>query len=172
MGQELSTSDRTEECRDLKGQSVPLSSGCGEKHSCCLGRLLARRKPPAVGILTICASSLLKEQGRPLIKRDEEGVSFKEEGDCSLSASDGKEWILPHFSNPEWPFPIQHPSSQRLLAGMSPEAAWRLGLRLGRVGGSLGKVRGGGTGFSWRGVEPWVGVWVWWGEGGGVATPV
>lgn len=37
---------------DLKGQSALCRLDVGEKHSCCLGWLPARRKHPAVGILT------------------------------------------------------------------------------------------------------------------------
>lgn len=60
------------------GSVCPLSSGGGEKHSCCLGWLLTGSKYPAVGHIDTPPSSLLKEQGRFLVRWDEEGVSFRE----------------------------------------------------------------------------------------------
>lgn len=70
-------------------------------------------------------------------------VSFREEGDCSLSAPDGKTRSCPtFFSNPRWHSPIQHPSSQPLLARIvlgvaletRPGARKRWGQSVGRTG--------------------------------------
>lgn len=91
-----------------------------------------------------------------------------EEGDCSLSASDGKEWILPHFSNPSGPFLSNTLLPQQLLAGIVLEVALetRPEARKG-----VGAVSGAQSNRLFQ-EEEWsqrvgVCVGVWWGEGRG-----
>lgn len=79
-------------------------------------------------------------------------------GDCSLSASDWKHRSCPtFFPNPRWHSPIQHPSSQPLLARVvlgvaletRPGARKRWGQSVGRTGVT------GSSGAQW---SQWVGV--------------
>lgn len=87
-----------------KGSVCPLSSGCGGEAQLLFGVASGKKETPSCWHIDTPASSLLKEQGRPLIKRDEKGSHLRRKVIVVFLHQMGKNGSCLTFLIPSGPF--------------------------------------------------------------------